>query len=465
MKRWTRPNRVQGALLCGALLCGAVFVEVWLRLIHYERYFPDATPPAYERVYDPWRGYALKPHQRIDWLSKCFSVKGIETNQFGMRDVERQIAKTGTRVALLGDSFLRGFEVGNDEVINRHLERAFPGVEFLNFGESGYGTIQAYQTYVHLASRFKPDLVIYFMATNDLIDNHYLLRAWRGGHLGNVAPGFDNLPDLLPGPDGAWTFVKPANLIENPQLLARGKRWLARHLRLYLLVRRACADPVYQFQRWKIALAHRAHTWWSGLTRWVRQLIQEAAADPSPSSDGGDSPPAPQAPVYIPAAENMPAWSARWGLLLSFLTSAPPRNRVWKEAWEVTRHTLVLFADAVWQDGATFAVVGIPEKLILDLKAYHFDIEAYNAERGNMQQPPEGFDPAYFYAQIGSFLSENGIPFLNLQEAYESWRDGAVGDPLALYHVCNIHWNEAGHRVSAAIVGDFIRPWMRPTVE
>jgi len=135
---------------------------------------------------------------------------------------------------------------------------------------------------------------------------------------------------------------------------------------------------------------------------------------------------------------------------------------VWEEAWEVTRQALAVLAEAVRRDGATFAVVGVPEQLIIDLKAYHFDLEIYNAKRGNIQQPPEGFDPDYFYAQIGSFLDEHDIPFLNLQDAYETWHDRTGGDPTALYHVCNIHWNEAGHRLTAELVAEFIRPWMLP---
>ncbi len=207
--------RLRKLLLSGArLLLALLAVELTLRIVDYGSEFPDARPPRYVRVYDPWRGFHLQPNQTVHWSSTCFDMQGIEVNSFGMRDRERVLEKSGPRVALLGDSFMRAFEVGNESVINRVLETKFPGVEFLNFGESGHGTIQAFQTYDKIAYQFEPDLVIYIMFVNDLSDNHYLLRAWRGAQPGEVLPGADNYPDYI-SVDGEWEFVTPAEPANN----------------------------------------------------------------------------------------------------------------------------------------------------------------------------------------------------------------------------------------------------------
>jgi lysophospholipase L1-like esterase len=74
------------------------------------------------------------------------------------------------RVAFLGDSYLRGIGVADNERVSEVLART-AGVESLNFGVSGYGPAQYYLLADKVAS-FRPDLVlVFFCLANDFSDN------------------------------------------------------------------------------------------------------------------------------------------------------------------------------------------------------------------------------------------------------------------------------------------------------
>ena len=448
-----------------AVILGAAMAELGLRLARYGDAYPDAKPPAYARVYDPFRGFFLKPNQVINWSGACFGVKGIHINQYGMRDRERQLEKTGPRVALLGDSFLRAFEVPNDAAINRALEQEFPGVEFLNFGESGYGTLQSYATYVVLARQFHPDVVMYFMYHNDLIDNHYMLRAWRDGLTEGAHPGANNYPDLVRNRDGSWRFVRPDNLVV-PGGLTSLKMRLRQHSRLYFLATRV-RDRFRTWRQLRVAQSSPRPTEATPvpLAAASGSLAEESRAiarvragmkgeasrrvlprgHPAVGGVGRGSIVL-AAHHDFPAAENLP-YPQQW---FELAVEGPPRNRYWSEAWEITEWSLTRLAEAVRASGATFLVIGIPAKDLLRIRQVGFqEVTGFPT--------PAAFEEGYCYRRVGEFLRRQQIPFLNLQEAYTQPINGTTIDPLSLYHACNIHWNERGHRLTAQLVAQFLR--------
>ena len=394
-------------LVIASLLIALFLTEIGLRVIGYGEEFPDAAPPKYVRVYDPYRGFYLEPGQTINWGSagSCFDVRGIEINSFGMRDRERNLAPTGPRITLLGDSFLRAFEVENDKAINRILEDINPGVEFLNFGESGYGSIHSLKTYETFANEFDAPLVIYFMTPSDFFDNHYMLRAWQKNTTGIMEPGWDNHPDFVQQ-DNAWEFVIPHDQISRPTGILAIKTWLGRNVKFYLLGRN------------------------------IRDafLLYRTQSD-NMSLNGGEG-------LRFPAAENINI-SRNW---MHLLVNAPPMNEYWREAWEVTKYTILALANESTANNAEFIVVEIPD---IDM----LRIDESNFEEVVGDSIPEGFEPHYFYNALNEFFDEHNIRFLNLQAVYEL----EVTDPLTLYYDCNVHWNERGHNETAYIVSEFIR--------
>src|SRR5688572_30382082 len=137
-----------------------------------------------------------EPHAVTGWLGRpgaegVYDDEGyakIRISSAGVRDQERAIRKPAEvwRVAVLGDSYTDALQVAEDArftaVMERLLTRCDAGrgrrVEVLNFGVSGYGTVQEYLLLKHHVLPYTPDLVVLaFLPGNDVVDNVRALDA------------------------------------------------------------------------------------------------------------------------------------------------------------------------------------------------------------------------------------------------------------------------------------------------
>ena len=105
---------------------------------------------------------------------RAFTVQ----NEYGHRGKTYPPTKTGGkyRILVLGDSFTEAVQVGEADLFTSLMEAAHDGLEVLNAGVGGYGTIQEYLYLVREGLRFNPDLVLLMIFENDLSDNclsHY----------------------------------------------------------------------------------------------------------------------------------------------------------------------------------------------------------------------------------------------------------------------------------------------------
>jgi hypothetical protein len=109
----------------------------------------------------------------------------LQSNSYGARDRERELAGDTHRTVVLGDSFVEGFGVEAAERAGDLLEQKLKR-EFLNFGATyDFGPLQYQIVYEKLASRFAHDQVlILFLPDNDFTDND--LNFWR-----RYRPDFD----------------------------------------------------------------------------------------------------------------------------------------------------------------------------------------------------------------------------------------------------------------------------------
>jgi lysophospholipase L1-like esterase len=134
---------------------------------------------------DDERGWSLRPGFS-GWLNGE-RVMRMSINSDGLRDREHPLAPPPRtlRVAVLGDSYMQGLNVPPDKMFTAFLERrlaqclAPAGVqaEVLNFGVSGYSTGQEWLTYLHSARKYRPDLVLVAVYTNnDIFSNHRQLN-------------------------------------------------------------------------------------------------------------------------------------------------------------------------------------------------------------------------------------------------------------------------------------------------
>jgi hypothetical protein len=101
----------------------------------------------------------------------CFDVE-YTSNDYGARDVEREITSDLPRVVVLGDSFMEGYGVEMEDRMSNVLEQ-MTGLPHLNFGTSGNaGSTHAFAIYRGLASKFRHDAVIAaILPENDFDDD------------------------------------------------------------------------------------------------------------------------------------------------------------------------------------------------------------------------------------------------------------------------------------------------------
>ena len=100
------------------------------------------------------------------------------TNRQGFRDRDHTLLpdQNRTRIAIVGDSFIWGLPLNQEDLlpqlVERHLNaRGWP-VEVLNFGITGYANDQELLLIEDIVLPYKPDLVVLsFFYSNDLRDN------------------------------------------------------------------------------------------------------------------------------------------------------------------------------------------------------------------------------------------------------------------------------------------------------
>lgn len=113
-------------------------------------------------------------------IGDCFNVE-YKANSYGCRDIERKVIDDLNRVIVLGDSFVEGLGVEENERFTNILEKS-EKKQFLNFGCSGnFSTTQEYLVYEHLASKFSHSEVwIGVLPDNDFNDDDYELgkKVW-----------------------------------------------------------------------------------------------------------------------------------------------------------------------------------------------------------------------------------------------------------------------------------------------
>ncbi|MEJ2151288.1 MAG: SGNH/GDSL hydrolase family protein [Chloroflexota bacterium] len=115
---------------------------------------------------DPVLGWRLKPDNDVSVWTAGTLVR-VSTNSHGWRDVEHTVAKPEGvfRILVLGDSFMEGDAVSDEDTFARQLETVarqdgLENVDVINMSVSGYGTLQSYLAYVEEGMSYSPDLVL-----------------------------------------------------------------------------------------------------------------------------------------------------------------------------------------------------------------------------------------------------------------------------------------------------------------
>lgn len=125
---------------------------------------------------DPLLGWRKRPGAHVTYHRREYTTE-VSINAHGLRGPDRAYqAPPGTfRVLALGDSFVEGYSVSQDETVTARLERLLTGprcrVQVLNGGTAAYSTDQEYLFYREEGSRYSPQVVLLFLYYNDILAN------------------------------------------------------------------------------------------------------------------------------------------------------------------------------------------------------------------------------------------------------------------------------------------------------
>lgn len=110
---------------------------------------------------------------------KTLEIGGIryEINSIGLRDRDLETDRdTGPVVLTLGDSFVFGFGLPKGDLLSTQLEHRLrselSNVRVINAGHSGFNTSDEYRELVRLTPLLRPDVVLVFFFTNDVLSRN-----------------------------------------------------------------------------------------------------------------------------------------------------------------------------------------------------------------------------------------------------------------------------------------------------
>lgn len=378
------PAVLWSALACVVFIAATLVAEGLLRLF----VGPWTASPFFQP--DATIGHWHRPGIVADNIQPEFAIRGIHINQYGMRDKPRSLARQPgvVRIAFLGDSFVEGIQVSDDQVLTRRMEALLEKeVEVLNFGLSDSGSVQHQLIYESKVRQFKPDVVVLgFLSANDMRNNSLVLQSLYSGGREDYRPFF------LRQPDGSWRRVPPG--VHRPRT-ARLRRFAFRHSALYRFA--GYLRMVMASRRGRV-LGHR--------------------------------------PIdALPKEERVAVTLAR--------LSAPPQGPSIQEAWDVTEHVLVSLAQSVEADGGRFVLAALPGPLHLerDPKA------AFKDQFGDAAPP--GFDVDYPERRLEQLASKVGFPFCDLVPVFRAYRDEHSLRPPFFSYRRDPHWGPIGHELAA----------------
>jgi hypothetical protein len=130
-------------------------------------------------------GFWHMPNKMVTWRSEGFSQS--TTSNDGLRDINFPIPKPAgvKRIAVTGDSMVEGYQVGTDQtfvkVLADRLSKDGIKTEGMNFGMSGFSTVQALYLFKEKIQKYHPDIMILAYHVGDNEKNAY--AASTGGFM------------------------------------------------------------------------------------------------------------------------------------------------------------------------------------------------------------------------------------------------------------------------------------------
>lgn len=156
-------------LLVASIAISMVLSEWVLRSFFVDQLAIQSDERASLYRYDEILGWFPKPNleETLLWGNEI----SIRSNSRGYRDAEHEFTREKKRLLVLGDSFVWGFNVEEEDRFTELLADSLEHWEVYNLGVSGYGTGQEYMLLQKEIDYYQPDLVLLvYTSSNDRLD-------------------------------------------------------------------------------------------------------------------------------------------------------------------------------------------------------------------------------------------------------------------------------------------------------
>lgn len=133
-------------------------------------------------TYDNKLGRVFENNAEYNLLTEGFAMGNINSYGYIGPDYGEDKRDGVLRIALLGDSYIEGFQHFDRNhlrsVIENELKEKYGiDAEVMNFGKFGYDLGDMYVLDRNYVSKFKPDIVIYFLSNRDLTEQDDMQRS------------------------------------------------------------------------------------------------------------------------------------------------------------------------------------------------------------------------------------------------------------------------------------------------
>jgi hypothetical protein len=149
-----------------SIAIAANFGKINILMPTYSLSYPERFMPERSMIF----GHRHSPNSSFRVKKNCID-NYYQFNEFGFRDSLPSLQSTDKRVIVIGDSFMEGVGVAENERLSDVIENS-TGIKHINFGMADKGTTQAFVIYDSLASKFDHDMVLFsIFPQNDVIDD------------------------------------------------------------------------------------------------------------------------------------------------------------------------------------------------------------------------------------------------------------------------------------------------------
>ncbi len=392
----TRARIGSAALGIASVALGFGLVESGARLA--------TDPPRYHALnhleFHPELGLRQIPGLAIDYADEAgpFEIR-LSSEGFRGRELPQPDAQTfgATRIAFIGDSFLVGLALREENLLTSRTERALSDLgraaEVYNLSSTDYGTAQELLLLRRAAARIRPEVVVLSLyPANDVANNAIELAGRTTG-----SPGDYIRPYLVArGDEFVLTWVHP------------GRALLRRHLRTFALLERGA-----------LGLGRRYGIEWLDPWREPATLSQRLRAGLAPTEE-----------LEIHRRE--------------------PRDPAWRSAWETTFRLLRAVRDECAAINAKLLVIVIPRfvQVHRDATAMHTDMLVRQAGARSLDGQLDWNEPERTLAE---FFRRERIDARILLDPFRA----ATAERAASIYLRDGHLDARAHDVAAREIVDW----------